>query len=51
MEIYNEHIADLLVGVGRSKGLVVREDASGQTYVADLKEEVVTDAAKVYHSL
>lgn len=50
MEIYNENIADLLVGrsnIPGNKGLNVREDGSGNIYVADLKEEVVTGEAQV----
>ncbi|CAL4147201.1 unnamed protein product, partial [Meganyctiphanes norvegica] len=41
MEIYNETITDLLTGKpsNNSKGLSVREDTSGQIYVADLTEK------------
>lgn len=51
MEIYNEQIADLLVGrssIPGNKGLAVREDTSGNIHVVDLKEECVTDESKVY---
>ncbi|KAF2363033.1 Kinesin motor domain [Trinorchestia longiramus] len=50
MEIYNEQIADLLLGrsnIPGNKGLAVREDTSGNIYVVDLKEECVTDEAKL----
>ena len=50
MEIYNENIADLLAGrsnIPGNKGLSVREDQSGVTFVADLKEEYVTDGSGV----
>ena len=48
LEIYNENIADLLAGrsnIPGNKGLAVREDSSGATYVADLKEEYATNQA------
>lgn len=42
MEIYNENITDLLASrESRGKSLSVREDISGNVYVADLKEECV----------
>ncbi|XP_068212238.1 centromere-associated protein E-like [Palaemon carinicauda] len=42
MEIYNEAITDLLATRDpKTKGLSVREDASGAVYVVDLKEECV----------
>ncbi|KAK7081601.1 hypothetical protein SK128_019046 [Halocaridina rubra] len=42
MEIYNETITDLLASRDqKGKGLAVREDISGNVYVADLKEECI----------
>ncbi|KAA0202013.1 hypothetical protein HAZT_HAZT006534 [Hyalella azteca] len=50
MEIYNEQIADLLVGrsnIPGNKGLVVREDTSGNIHVPDLREECVNNQDKL----
>jgi kinesin family protein C2/C3 len=46
MEVYNEKIYDLLVGT-RSEALEVHQSASGNTYVAGLKEEIVTTPEEV----
>lgn len=49
MEIYNETITDLLCGKSsnNSKGLNVREDGSGQIYVADLTEKCCNNEEKL----
>ncbi|CAL4123100.1 unnamed protein product, partial [Meganyctiphanes norvegica] len=49
MEIYNENITDLLAtGLARTKNLSVREEASGQVYVADLTEELCNNEELLY---
>ncbi|XP_010778233.1 centromere-associated protein E-like, partial [Notothenia coriiceps] len=47
MEIYNETVSDLLVDSWKRQPLEVRETINKTIYVADLREELVTNVAQV----